>query len=53
MEQASVPPPAVAMAVGLGEAARAGEFDLSAPAFEKLLSRAPTSLRDCLAKNLT
>jgi NAD(P)H dehydrogenase (quinone) len=52
LEQASMPPPAVAMAVGLAEAVRAGEFDLSAPAFEKLLGRAPISLRDFLARTL-
>jgi NAD(P)H dehydrogenase (quinone) len=52
LEQASLPPPAVAMAVGLGEAVRADEFDLSAPVFEKLLGRALLSLRNFLAKNL-
>lgn len=52
LEQAGLPPPVVDMSVGLGNAVRAGEFDLSATAFEKLLGRAPTSLRVFLASNL-
>ncbi len=52
LEQASVPPPVVAMSVALGDAVRAGEFDLSSPAFETLLGRPPISLKDFLAKTL-
>jgi NAD(P)H dehydrogenase (quinone) len=52
LEQASLPPPAVAMSVGLGDAVRAGEFDLSHPALATLLRRPPISLRDFLAKTL-
>lgn len=52
LEQASLPPPVVAMSVALGDAVRAGEFDLSDPAFEKLLGRAPVSLRDFLVRTL-
>ena len=52
LEQASLPPPVVAMQVALGDAVRAGEFDLSYPVFEQLLGRAPISLRDFLAKTL-
>jgi NAD(P)H dehydrogenase (quinone) len=52
LEQAGLPPPVVAMSVGLGDAVRAGEFDLSYPVFEKLLGRAPLSLRNFLAKTL-
>ncbi len=47
-----MPPPVVAMSVALGDAVRAGEFDLSSPAFAELLGRAPISLRDFLAKTL-
>jgi NAD(P)H dehydrogenase (quinone) len=50
LERAALPPPAVAMSVALGEAVRAGEFDLSHPAFETLLGRPPTDLRNFLAK---
>lgn len=52
LEQAALPPPVVAMSAALGDAVRAGEFDLSSPAFEELLGRAPISLRDFLAKTL-
>jgi NAD(P)H dehydrogenase (quinone) len=52
LEQASLPPPVVAMSVALGDAVRAGEFDLSHPAFETLLGRPPINLRDFLAKTL-
>jgi NAD(P)H dehydrogenase (quinone) len=52
LEQANLPPPVVAMSVALGDAVRAGEFDLSYPVFEKLLGRAPLSLKDFLAKTL-
>ena len=41
LERASLPAPAVAMSLALGEAVRAGEFDLSHPVFEQLLGRAP------------
>jgi NAD(P)H dehydrogenase (quinone) len=52
LEQAGVPPAMIAMSVGLGDAVRAGEFDLSYPVFEKLLGRAPISLKNFLAKTL-
>jgi NAD(P)H dehydrogenase (quinone) len=44
LERAGLPPATVAMSVALGEAVRAGEFDLSDPALETLLGRAPTDL---------
>ena len=43
LEQAGLPPPVVAMSVALGDAVRAGEFDLSFPVFEQLLGRPPIS----------
>ncbi len=52
LEQAGLPPPVVAMSVALGDAMRAGEFDLSYPVLEKLLGRTPMNLRDFLAANL-
>ena len=52
LEQAGLPLPVVAMSVGLGDAIRAGEFDLSFPALAELLGRAPISLKDFLAKAL-
>ena len=50
LQQASLPAPVVGMQVALGDAVRAGEFDLSSPALEKLLGRAPISLKDFLAR---
>ena len=52
LEQAGLPPPVVGMSVGLGDAVRAGEFDLSSPAFAELLGRPPLTLKDFLAKTL-
>jgi NAD(P)H dehydrogenase (quinone) len=52
LERASLPPPVVAMSVALGDAVRAGEFDLSHPALATLLGRPPISLKDFLAKTL-
>jgi NAD(P)H dehydrogenase (quinone) len=52
LEQAALPPPLVEMSVALGDAVRVGEFDLSYPVLEKLLGRAPLSLRDFLTKTL-
>jgi NAD(P)H dehydrogenase (quinone) len=52
LEQAALPPPVVAMSVALGDAVRAGEFDLSHPALATLLRRPPISLTDFLAKTL-
>jgi NAD(P)H dehydrogenase (quinone) len=49
LEQAGLPAPVVSMSVGLGDAIRAGEFDLSSPAFQELLGRAPISLQDFLS----
>jgi NAD(P)H dehydrogenase (quinone) len=53
LEQAGLPPPVVAMSAALGDAVRAGEFDLSLPVFEQLLGRPPISLLDFLARTLT
>ena len=50
LEAAGVPAPGVAMAVGLGEAIRAGEFDHSSPDLEKLLGRALVTLDQFLAR---
>jgi NAD(P)H dehydrogenase (quinone) len=52
LQQANLPAPAVAMSVALGDAVRAGEFDLSYPVLEKLLGRVPLSLADFLARTL-
>jgi NAD(P)H dehydrogenase (quinone) len=52
LQRASLPAPAVAMSVALGEAVRAGEFDLSHPVFEQLLGRAPMDLKNFLTKTL-
>jgi NAD(P)H dehydrogenase (quinone) len=52
LERASPPAPAVTMSVALGEAVRAGEFDLSHPALQTLLERPPLSLQDFLTRNL-
>lgn len=52
LEKAGLPPPAIAMSVGLADAVRAGEFDQSTPQFEQLLGRPPVSLRDFLTKAL-
>jgi NAD(P)H dehydrogenase (quinone) len=52
LEQAGLPQPVVAMSVALGDAVRAGEFDLSDPSLEKLLGRAPLSLTDYLARTV-
>jgi NAD(P)H dehydrogenase (quinone) len=49
LEGAGVPAAGAAMAVALGEATRAGEFDASSPDLEKLLGRAPVSLEAFLA----
>jgi len=52
LEQAGLPPPLVALSVALGEAVRAGEFDVSDPALEQLLGRPPLALPDFLARTL-
>jgi len=52
LERAGLPPPVVAMSVALGDAVRAGEFDLSYPVFEQLLGRPPIGLREFLGKTL-
>jgi NAD(P)H dehydrogenase (quinone) len=52
LEQAGVPPAGVGMAVALGEAVRAGEFDVSSPDLESLLGRPPVALDAFLAKQL-
>jgi NAD(P)H dehydrogenase (quinone) len=51
LEGAGVPPAGVAMAVALGEAVGAGEFDESSPDLEKLLGRPPTSLEAFVSKS--
>jgi NAD(P)H dehydrogenase (quinone) len=50
LEGAGVPPAGVAMAVALGEATRAGEFEASSPDLEQLLGRAPMSLEEFLSR---
>jgi NAD(P)H dehydrogenase (quinone) len=50
LEGAGVPPAGAAMAVAVGEATRAGEFDASSPDLEKLLGRAPVSLEAFLSR---
>jgi NAD(P)H dehydrogenase (quinone) len=52
LQQASLPPPVVDMSVALGDAVRAGEFDLSSAAFEQILGRTPTDLRTFLSRTL-
>ncbi|HTY94481.1 MAG TPA: SDR family oxidoreductase [Steroidobacteraceae bacterium] len=52
LQQAGLPPPVVEMSVAMGDAVRAGEFDLSSPVFEQLLGRAPVDLRTFLGKTL-
>jgi NAD(P)H dehydrogenase (quinone) len=47
-----LPPPIVAMSVGLGEAIRAGEFDAGARELERLLGRPPLSLENFLRQAL-
>jgi NAD(P)H dehydrogenase (quinone) len=44
LEGLAVPPAAISMALGMGDAIREGEFDASSPDLEKLLGRAPLSL---------
>jgi NAD(P)H dehydrogenase (quinone) len=51
LEGAGVPPAGAAMAVAIGEATRAGEFDASSPDLEHLLGRAPVSLEAFLGKS--
>jgi NAD(P)H dehydrogenase (quinone) len=51
LEGAGVPPAGAAMAVAVGEATRAGEFDASSPDLEKLLGRAPVSLEAFLSRS--
>ena len=53
LEQAGLPPAIVAMSVALGDAVRAGEFDLGDPALERLLGRPPITLKDFLGMTLT
>jgi NAD(P)H dehydrogenase (quinone) len=51
LEAAGVPPAGAAMAVAVGEATRAGEFDASSPDLEQLLGRPPVSLEQFLSKS--
>jgi NAD(P)H dehydrogenase (quinone) len=53
LEAKDVPPPIVAMSVGLGEAIRAGEFDAGSAELEHLLGRTPLTLETFLGKSLT
>jgi NAD(P)H dehydrogenase (quinone) len=46
-----LPPPIVAMSVGLGEAIRAGEFDAASTQLERLLGRTPLTLEAFLSKS--
>ena len=48
LEARGLPPPIVAMSVGLGEAIRAGEFDARSTDLERLLGRTPTTLESFL-----
>jgi NAD(P)H dehydrogenase (quinone) len=50
LEGAGVPPAGAAMAVAIGEATRAGEFDASSPDLERLLGRPPVSLDAFLSR---
>ena len=52
LEGLGLPAPVVGMSVALGEAMRAGEFDVGSRDLERLLGRAPTTLQDFLAKAL-
>lgn len=53
LESKGLPPPIVAMSVGLGEAIRAGEFDAGATELERLLGRPPLSLENFLRQALS
>ena len=46
------PPAAAAIALGLYAAARAGEFATVDPTLERLLGRAPTTMRDVIAERI-
>ena len=50
LEERGVPAAGIGMALGIGEAIRAGEFDASSPDLEKLLGRPPVALDAFLAK---
>jgi NAD(P)H dehydrogenase (quinone) len=52
LEKQGLPPPAVAMTVGLAEAVRAGEFDAASPELERFLGRPPVGLEAFLRKAL-
>jgi NAD(P)H dehydrogenase (quinone) len=49
LEGLSVPPAGISMALAMGDAVRAGEFDASSPDLEKVLGRAPVALDAFLA----
>jgi NAD(P)H dehydrogenase (quinone) len=50
LEAKGLPPPIVAMSVGLGEAIRAGEFDAGSTQLERLMERAPLTLEAFLSR---
>jgi NAD(P)H dehydrogenase (quinone) len=50
LEQRGVPEPGIGMALAIGEAIRAGEFDASSEDLEKLIGRPPTTLDAFFAK---
>jgi len=52
LTERKLPPPAIAMSVGLADAVRAGEFDLASKDLENLLGRAPIGLEAFLRKAL-
>ena len=52
LEAKGLPPPAVSMTVGLGEAIRAGEFDAGSMQLERLLGRPPVTLEGFLRQAL-
>lgn len=45
MRQHQVPEPMIALLQGMASAMQAGEFDLTSPAFERLIGRRPTDLK--------
>lgn len=52
LEAAGMPASGVDISLGLYRASRAGEFAAAGPALQKLLGRAPTSMREVLAEKL-
>lgn len=48
LRQNQVPPPIIALLLGIGEAMKNGEFDAASPVFEQLLGRKATDLKTYL-----